>query len=61
MLEERNQTLAQLALSWVFRDEVVTSAVIGASRPEKIIENIQIVEAEPFTVSELEKIEKILS
>ncbi|NLJ94197.1 MAG: L-glyceraldehyde 3-phosphate reductase [Clostridiaceae bacterium] len=56
----RNQTLAQLALAWVLRDEVVTSALIGASRPEQVLENIQIVEAEPLTESELEKIEEIL-
>ena len=36
----RGQTTAQLALQWVLRDEVITSALIGASRPEQILENI---------------------
>ena len=36
---ERGQTLAQMALSWVLRDKVVTSVLIGASTPEQIREN----------------------
>ena len=39
---ERGQTLAQMALNWVLRDGVVTSVLIGASKPEQIIENIKI-------------------
>lgn len=38
--DRRGQTLSQLALSWVLRHEEVTSALIGASCPEQIIENI---------------------
>ena len=37
---ERGQSLAEMALSWILRDEVVTSVLIGASRPEQIIDNI---------------------
>lgn len=37
----RGQTLAQMALSWVLRDRRVTSALIGASRPEQIEENVK--------------------
>ncbi len=58
--ESRGQTLSQLALSWVLRDPVVTSALIGASRPEQITENIQAVHRTEFTQEELNEIESIL-
>ena len=58
--ESRGQTLSQLALSWVLRDPVVTSALIGASRPEQITENIQAVHRTEFTREELNEIESIL-
>ena len=57
---ERGQTLTQMALSWVLRDKVVTSALIGASCAGQIIENIQAVNAEPFTDEQLKKIDDIL-
>ena len=57
---ERGQKLSQLALSWVLRDEVVTSALIGASRPEQIIENIEAVHNTAFTEDELKRIDDIL-
>lgn len=42
LAEERGQTLPQLALSWILKDPRVTSVIIGASRPEQILENIKI-------------------
>lgn len=54
---ERGQTLAQLALSWVLKDEDVTSVLIGASKPEQIIENTKIVGHCSFTSEELERID----
>ncbi len=51
--DERGETLAQTALSWVLRDGVCTSVLIGASKPEQIIENIGIVKRNPFTEEEL--------
>ena len=56
----RGQKLSQLALSWVLRDDVVTSALIGASRPEQIVENVAAVQATSFTREELCEIDKIL-
>lgn len=56
----RGQKLAQMALSWVLRDPVVTSALIGASRPEQITENLQALQAAPFSEEELKKIDEIL-
>lgn len=55
----RGQTLAQMALSWVLRDGDVTSVLIGASKPEQIIENIGIINKIEFTKDELNKIDEI--
>ncbi len=58
--QARGQKLAQLALQWVLRDEVVTSALIGASRPQQIIENVEALKGPAFTAEELAAIEAIL-
>jgi L-glyceraldehyde 3-phosphate reductase len=59
----REQTLAQMALSWVLRDGRVTSALIGASRPEQISENVRAASAEAvlFSAEELAQIEEVLA
>lgn len=59
--ENRGQTLAQMALSWVLRDGEVTSVLIGASRASQITENTKIVEASAFTSDELSSIEAVLN
>lgn len=59
--ENRGQTLAQMALSWVLRDGEVTSVLIGASRASQITENTKIVEASAFTSDELDAIEAVLN
>ena len=56
---ERGQTLAQMALSWVLRDGIVTSVLIGASKPEQIVENVKTIERTPFTGAELRRIDEI--
>ena len=56
----RNQTLSQMALSWVLRENKVTTALIGASTPEQILENIESLNNLTFTSEELESIENIL-
>jgi L-glyceraldehyde 3-phosphate reductase len=48
-----------MALSWILKDDEVCSVLIGASRPEQILENISIVENTAFTKEELEKIDQI--
>ncbi len=58
--DERGQKLHHLALQWVLRDEVVTSALIGASRPEQITDNLAILNAPPLTDAELRRIDEIL-
>ena len=57
----RGQTTAQLALQWVLRDEVVTSALIGASRPEQVLENIAALSFPALTQEELAEIDAALA
>ena len=56
--EARGQKLSQMALSWCLRDEVVTSALIGASRPEQVLENVEAVKNVKFTEEELKAIDE---
>ena len=56
---ERGQTLAQMALSWVYSREGITSVLIGASKPEQILENLKMTENLDFTQEELDKIDAI--
>ena len=57
----RGQKLSQMALQWVLWDGVVTSALIGASRPQQILDNVQAVGGAPFTQAELDAIDRFLS
>ena len=57
--QRRGQSLAQMALSWVLRKPQVTSVLIGASKPEQIAENCQIVSAPAFTKEELDQIDAL--
>ena len=59
LAEERGQTLAQMALSWILKDQDVCSVLIGASKPQQILENISIVEHTDFSEEELKKINEI--
>ena len=56
----RGQSLAQMALQWVLRRKVVTSALIGASRPEQILENARALDFAPLSKDELKQIDEIL-
>lgn len=55
----RGQTLAEMALAWILKDEDVCSVLIGASRPEQILENVKIVENCSFTQEERNAIDEI--
>jgi L-glyceraldehyde 3-phosphate reductase len=57
----RGQSLAQMALAWVLRDERMTSALIGASRVEQIEQNVAALANLSFTVEELAGIDAIVS
>ncbi len=55
---KRNQTLAQMALSWVLKDDAITSVLIGASRASQILENIEAIHHTDFTQEELDDIDR---
>ena len=57
--QKRNQTLAEMALAWILKDDGVTSVLIGASKPEQILDNIKAIENTCFTKEELEEIDGI--
>ena len=56
---QRGESLAQMALKWVLKDDVVTSVLIGASRPGQILDNIKVVESAAFSDEEIRKIDEI--
>lgn len=58
--QERNQTMAELALSWAIKAGNLTSCLIGASRPSQIVDNCGIINNLDFTDSELKAIDEIL-
>ena len=53
--KDRGQTLAEMALSWVLKDGIVTSVLIGASKPMQILDNIKAIENTSFTDEDLKK------
>ena len=59
LAKERGQSLAEMALAWILRDGIVTSVLIGASRPEQILMNIKALENTHFTKEERIKIDQI--
>jgi L-glyceraldehyde 3-phosphate reductase len=56
--QRRGQTLAQMALAWVLRGGRVTSALIGASRPEQVIDCVGALKNLSFSVDELSEIDR---
>jgi L-glyceraldehyde 3-phosphate reductase len=60
MAEERGQTMAEMALTWVLSHDYVTSVLIGASKPSQILDNIKIVNQPRLTPVEMEKIDEIV-
>ncbi len=61
LARQRGQSLAQFALQWTLRDPAVTSALIGASRPSQIEENVMALSTSPLTSEELASIDTILA
>ena len=59
--EQRGQSLAQMAISWVLRENFITSALIGASKPEQIEDCVGALTTLGFTYEELLQIEKELA
>lgn len=60
LAEARGQNLAQMALAWVLKDKRVTSVLIGASKPEQVLDSIRCLDKASFTDEELARINAIL-
>ncbi len=60
LAEGRGQTLAQMALAWVLKDKRITSVIIGASKPEQVLDSAQCLRNYNFSEDELRQIDAIL-
>ena len=60
MAKSRNQSLAQMALAWVLKDDIVTSVLTGASKAKQVLDNIAAIRNIEFCDEELEKIDKVV-
>ncbi|EOM1512806.1 TPA: L-glyceraldehyde 3-phosphate reductase [Escherichia coli] len=58
MAQQRGQSMAQMALSWLLKDDRVTSVLIGASRAEQLEENVQALNNLTFSTEELAQIDQ---
>lgn len=56
---QRGQTLAEMALAWLLRDPAVTTVLIGASKPEQILDNLKASANTDFSQEELDRIDRI--
>ena len=59
LASKRGETLAQMSLKWVVKDSDVTSVLIGASKPQQILENLKVMQAADFSDEELKLIDDI--
>ncbi|AUC22986.1 L-glyceraldehyde 3-phosphate reductase [Polaribacter sejongensis] len=59
--KSRNQNLAQMAISWILKDDRITSVLIGASKTEQILDSIKATENTTFSEEELARINAILA
>lgn len=57
---QRGQTLAEMSLAWLLKDELVTSVIIGASSVGQLEDNLKAIENTTFTPAELERIKEII-
>ena len=55
---QRGEKLADMALAWLLQKKEVTSVLIGASKPQQILDNIKAIHSAPFTEEELQKIDE---
>lgn len=56
---DRGQTLAEMALAWLLHDGMVTSVLVGASRPQQLLDNIGALKNLSFSDEELRRIDEI--
>ncbi|MDV3751058.1 aldo/keto reductase [Elizabethkingia anophelis] len=60
LAQEREQTLAQMAIAWLLKDKRVTSVLVGASSVEQLQQNLESINSLDFSQNELQQIEEIL-
>lgn len=60
LAKKRGQSLAQMSLAWVYSHKNVTSVLVGASKPEQILDNIGMLKNTEFTKEELDLIDEIV-
>lgn len=60
LAQEREQTLAQMAIGWLLKDKRVTSVLVGASSVEQLQQNLESINNLDFSQNELQQIEEIL-
>jgi L-glyceraldehyde 3-phosphate reductase len=58
--QQRGQSLAQMAIAWLLKDDRITSVLIGASKPEQLADSLKALNNITFSTDELTKIEAIL-
>src|SRR5690606_25482792 len=58
--DSREQSLAQMAIAWLLKDERVTSVLVGVSSVSQLEENLKALTKLKFHASELEEIERVL-
>lgn len=61
LAQARGQSLAQMALSWLLKDDRITSVLVGASKPEQLLDSLQSLKNTSFTKEELADIQAVLS
>ncbi len=61
LAQQRGQSLAQMALAWLLKDQRVTSVLIGASRTSQLLDSLESLNNTNFSTEELNKIEEILA
>ncbi|MBD0376338.1 MAG: L-glyceraldehyde 3-phosphate reductase [Flavisolibacter sp.] len=60
LAQQREQSLAQMALAWILKDERITSIIVGASKPEQLTDSLKCLKNYQFSKEELNKIEEIV-
>ena len=60
LAEQRGQTLAQMSLAWVLKDKRITSVIVGASKPQQVLDSAQSLRNYRFSEDELRQIDEIL-
>ena len=61
LAQHRGQTLAQMALSWILKDNRITTVLVGASKPAQLSDSLECLKNLQFSGEELQQIETILA